>query len=484
MQQMKGSDSLFLYGDKPGQHQHISMIYVYDQSTASEGTVRFKKILEHLQSRLGTSRVFRQRLVSVPLDLDYPYWIEDPDFDIENHVRHIALPAPGDWRQFCIQVSRLHAQPLDMSRPPWEMYVIEGLDNASFLPKGAFAVLTKVHHVAVDGMTGVDITMALHDLEPDPAPVVVHDLWRPEQEPSTVDLLTRSFYNNTEKAVKSGFGLLRKLSGAATKPTALISKLTDNAEDKAPFTRFNRSISSHRVWDARVFPLEDIKAIKQVIPGATVNDVVLTICGGAMARYLESKNELPKQPLISMVPVNVRKESERGQSGNYVYLSRANLRTDIGDPLERLKAVTDEMTKLKAMNAVGAREMTDLQNCLPSTTMALASRTAAASIGPGRKYRESQNMIVTNVPGPQQPLYLCGARLLLFTGMAVITDNLAISHAVTSYDSQMIIAPLSDRKIMPDPGFYAECLEQAFIELKAAVCELKADIGVKGTQES
>ncbi len=163
MRQLSGSDAYFLYSDQPGKHQHVSTIYIYDPSTAPAGEVPFDTILEHVRSRLATSRLFRQKLVHVPFNLDYPYWVEDPHFELEFHVRHIALPKPGDWRQFCIQVARLHSRRLDMNRPVWEMYVIEGLDNVSFLPKGAFAVLVKVHHMALDDVTEDDFTVALHD---------------------------------------------------------------------------------------------------------------------------------------------------------------------------------------------------------------------------------------------------------------------------------------------------------------------------------
>ena len=184
MRQLSGSDAFFLYTDKPGQHQHISTIYLYDQSTAPGGTVRFKSILEHVRDRLSTSRIFRQKLVEVPLNLDYPYWIEDPHFSLEFHVRHIALPPPADWKKFCVQISRLHSRPLDLTRPVWEMYVIEGLDNISFLPKGSFAVVTKVHHAAIDDMTEEDFTTALHDLPSSLDPAELRLRWHPEVEPS------------------------------------------------------------------------------------------------------------------------------------------------------------------------------------------------------------------------------------------------------------------------------------------------------------
>ena len=160
MRQISGGDAFYLFTDKESRHQHISALYIYDPSTAKEKPLRFKTILNNIEDRLGSSPIFRQKLVNVPFNLDYPYWINDPEFDLEYHVRHIALPKPGDWRQLCIQVSRLHARSLDMTRPVWETYVIEGLDNIDFLPKGAFAILTKIHHVAIDGVDVSDYRLA------------------------------------------------------------------------------------------------------------------------------------------------------------------------------------------------------------------------------------------------------------------------------------------------------------------------------------
>jgi WS/DGAT/MGAT family acyltransferase len=474
MRQTTGGDAFFLFTDKQSRHQHISMLYVYDQSGVTDGPVRFKEILEHVRDRLGSSPVFRQRLVSVPLNLDYPYWINDPDFDLEFHVRHIALPKPGDWRQLCIQVSRLHSRPLDMSRPVWEMYVIEGLDNVDFLPKGSFAIMTKVHHVAIDGVSAAEMTMGLHDLEPYPATKRRPVRWRPEPEPGAVQLLAKAGLNNFSHARRTATTLAGKIS------KSLLSRSSGEQDGRteeavAPFTRFNQDISPHRVWDAARFSLDDFKKIKNAVPGATINDVVLTVCGGAMSCYLDSKHEAPDLSLTAMVPVSVRAEQEKGTGGNKVHLARTSLVTLEREPLERLAGVCTEMQHLKQMNAIGAREMVEMQEQLPAPTLLLAGRAIAAAVGPGKAYRSKHNMIVTNVPGPQQPLYFCGARLAMFTGLAVISDNLGISHAVTSYDGALVIAPLSDREMMPDPEFYRECLHRAFDELKQAAEKHMAD---------
>lgn len=483
MRQTTGGDAFFLYTDKQSRHQHISMLYVYDQSGVKDGPVRFKQILDFVRSRLGSSPVYRQRLVNVPLNLDYPYWINDPDFDLEFHVRHIALPKPGDWRQLCIQVSRLHSRPLDMSRPVWEMYVIEGLDNVEFLPKGSFAIMTKVHHVAIDGVAAAEMTMGLHDLEPYPEAERRTVRWRPEAEPHPAQLLLKAGLNNATRAQRTGLTIASKLRNSLRREKQVSEAGHDGAE-LAPFTRFNKEISPHRVWDAARFSLEDFKRIKSVVPGATINDVVLTVCGGAMSCYLDSKYETPDLSLTAMVPVSVRAADEKGTGGNKVHLARTSMQTLERDPLARLAAVSREMQHLKKLNAVGARELVEMQEQLPAPTLLLAGRAIAAATGPGRAFRAKHNMVVTNVPGPQQPLYFCGARLMMFTGLAVISDNMGISHAVTSYDGGLVIAPLSDRSMMPDPAFYIECMQRAFDELKQAAARQTTAVGKKTSGRS
>lgn len=191
MEQLSGMDASFLYFETPYAPMHIGSFMIYDPSTAPGGFVRFKDILANVESRLHLSRAFRQKLMHVPLNLDHPYWIEDTTFDLEFHVRHIALPKPGDWRQLCIQAARLHARALDMSKPPWEMYVIEGLDNVEGAPPGSFAVLTKIHHAMIDGVSGSEIQEFIHDIEADPKVKPEVQPWEPEPEPNPLDLMAR-----------------------------------------------------------------------------------------------------------------------------------------------------------------------------------------------------------------------------------------------------------------------------------------------------
>ena len=196
MQQLSPQDASFIYLETPHTPMHIGSVGIYDPSTAPGGFVRLKDILEFIGSRLSGARSFRRRLVRVPFDLDHPYWIEDPEFDIEFHVRPIALPRPGDWRQLCIQVARLHARPMDLSKPLWEFTIVEGLDNVEGLPPGCFALVSKVHHAAIDGMSGVEMSAAVHDLDAEMTPRDAEDRWQPENMPKVADLLARSYANS------------------------------------------------------------------------------------------------------------------------------------------------------------------------------------------------------------------------------------------------------------------------------------------------
>jgi WS/DGAT/MGAT family acyltransferase len=470
MRQLSGSDAFFLYSDKPGRHQHISTIYLYDPSTAPGGEVDFQTILEHVRERISTSRIFRQRLVDVPLNLDYPYWIHDQHFDLEFHLRHIALPQPGDWRQFCILASRLHARPVDLKRPVWEMYVIDDLDNVSWLPKGAFAVLVKVHQVAIDDVTEDDFTIALHDLAAVPEPEEAKRRWFSESEPGAGQLLALAWFNNAIKLVQSGQSLLDRMPGVG-EHSVDPGEVLHFDDEQAPRTRFDERISPHRVLAPFTFDTGELETINAAIPDATLNDVVLAICSGALRHYLEDKDELPKKSLYTLVPLHVHHASDEGIPGHRVQLIRARLMTHLEDPLERLAAIREEMAEVKALKPLSAAEMTQMQDILPSTAMTFAAKTIGARVGPGKRYRENHNTVISIHPGPAQPLYLCGARLVGYTAMAALMDNLGLSHTATSYDGKLTITPVCDRQMMPDPDCYYECLRASFEELRDAATE-------------
>ena len=283
MEQLSGMDASFLYFETAQAPMHIGSFAIYDQSSAPGGVVTFKGILSNIEKRLHLARCFRQRLVQVPFDFDHPYWIEDPSFDIEFHVRHIALPHPGDWRQLCIQVARIHARPLDLNKPLWEMYVIEGLDSVAGVPERSFAVFTKIHHAAIDGVSGAELAAAVHDLTPDAEPSPPNHDWVPEELPSFMGLVTRTALNNVRYPFRFAQALGRTAPGLAAMLQGASSADVEGS-GPVPRTRFNGTVSSHRVVEGRDFSLAEIREIRQCVPGSTVNVVVHTICSGALRR--------------------------------------------------------------------------------------------------------------------------------------------------------------------------------------------------------
>ena len=469
MQQLSAQDASFVYLETPHTPMHIGSVGIYDPSTAPGGFVRFKDILRFIEQRLPGARSFRQRLVRVPFDLDHPYWIEDPEFDIEFHVRHIALPKPGDWRQLCIQVARLHSRPMDLTKPLWEFTVVEGLDNIDGLPPGCFALVSKVHHAAIDGMSGVEMSAAVHDLDANMTPPEKPDGWRADNMPKVAELLTRSYFNSLIQPMRVMETIGRSLPGMA-KLTAQVGKgdVSIRNARPAPKTRFNGKVSAHRAWDAVPFKLSDIRAIKEQVDGATVNDVILAIVGGGLRTYLKDEGDLPKDTLTAMAPISVRGEGEKAALGNLVSAMVVGLGTQIEDPLERLRFVHDEAVNSKAMtNAVGARTLSDYSQLMPSALAGIAAR-LYTRVGAANAHAPVFNCVVTNVPGSRVPLYFCGARMVAMYGTGPVFDGMGLINTIYSYGPTVAISFTASRDAMPDPERYAAALRDAFAGLKKA----------------
>ncbi|MXP31784.1 wax ester/triacylglycerol synthase family O-acyltransferase [Erythrobacter jejuensis] len=460
-------DASFVALETPTSPMHIGSILIYNPETAPGGFVRFKDILGFFESRMQLSKTIRQRLVRVPFELDYPYWIEDPDFDLEYHVRHVALPKPGDWRQMCIQAARIFARPLDLTRPPWEFTVVEGLDNIPGVTPGSFAMVTKVHHAAIDGMSGIDLMEAMHTLDPNEAAPNAPDEWKPEKIPNPIELLGKSYLSaltnpmkQLEVAAKAAPGLANAIKGLATQDFKVSSDMI------APRSRFNRKISSGRVVEGRSVPLADIKAIRALVPGAKVNDVFLAIVGGALHRYLTEKDDLPKATLTAMAPISVRSKGEKGDMGNQVAAMVAPLGTHMEDPLERLQFVHDKTVNSKAMtDAMGARNMTEMSKVSPALFMALGAQ-LYTRLGLANRVGPPFSTVVTNVPGPPIPIYSSGARLESMMGLVCLTDGMGLGHVVQSYTDEATISFTACRKLLPDPEFYIQCIQNSFEEYR------------------
>ena len=470
MQQLSGQDAMFLHAELQGLPQHIGGVSIYDQSTAPGGLVRFKDILAIVKNRLHLSPIFTRKLLLAPGGWDNPYWMDDPHFDIEYHVRHIALPKPGDWRQLCILAGRIHSQPLDRTRPLWEMYVIGGLDGIEGLPKGSFAVLTKVHHAAMDGATGALFAAAIHDLSPQ---VRVYE----DQPPRVVRGISRfALAANTYKNTLRMPGQIFEFAKSSLPAWRRIQEGKKNNDfhtlDDKQATRFQGKISSHRVIGAVKLDFTEVRTVKSAVPGATINDAMLTIVAGAMRKYLGAKGELPDQTLVAGCPVDVRSDSERDSGGNMVGMMNVALRTDIEDPLERLNAVHKESQSAKAYaQALGPRIMMDVTDVVPGGVIALAIRAASAT-GLSES-TVTQNTVVTNVPGPPMQLYFAGAALVDAISLGPLLPNMGLFQivysSVVNKKGTITLSFTSCREMMPDPEFYAKCVRDSFADLQASV---------------
>jgi WS/DGAT/MGAT family acyltransferase len=467
MQQLSAQDAQFLYLETGNNLTHVMGVNIFDPATAPKGKVRFKDIIAHVESRLDCSPVFRRRLLRLPLDFDHPYWVADEFFDIEHHMFHGRLPDPGDWRQFCIHLSRHFSRPLDMNRPLWDMYVVEGLGRIKGLPKGAYAIATRVHHAAIDGASAMHFFSAMTDRDARGTPAIDLAPVRsaPATAPSTFTVLNRALVSNLQSPVKMASTLLR-LSPAIWSTVRRSFGPGGERGSKVPQTRFNRPVSPHKVFDAAIFSLHDLKQIKSRVEGATINDVVLAISAGALRKYLQHHGELPEVPLVAIAPINARTSPGEAETpGNRLSAMSVALPTYAENALERLRIVRDTTSHTKAAKSgISARLMTDLSRHVPAATLAGVARLVAG----GRFTAKFCNLFISNVPGPQKPLYMNGARMVHTFALAPLADGMGLFIATPSYNGEMSFNIISDREMLPDIEFFRHCLEESCAELLAA----------------
>ena len=475
MQQLTGLDAAFLALDSPTAYGHVGSVSVLDRPEGGEA-LTLERLTELIESRLHLVPLFRRRLVEVPFGLDQPYWIEDPDFDIEFHVRELALPVPGDDRQLAVQAARLHARPLDRRRPLWETYLIHGLHG------GRQAVYVKVHHAAIDGVSGNDLLAALMDTSPQPREVDEPDPWNPEAEPGAAQLLARSaaaLATNPVRAARFSVGIVRSLPAFVSSPARPWLPLIDRLllrRDRgvilsappliAPATPFNKNIGPHRRWAFTSVPLAEVKAIKNAA-AVTVNDVVMALCAGALRTWLQKHDALPEGPLVAAVPVSIRTEEQKGTQGNRVSSVIAPLPTHLADPAGRLAAVHDAMRAAKEQhNALPAELLTDIAQfsmpALANQASRLATRLRLVERVP------PFNLIISNVPGPTVDLYLCGARLDGVYPLSAIADGQGLNLTVLGSKGKLNFGALADRDLVPDVDLIIDALKDEIATLSAA----------------
>ncbi|MET0372686.1 MAG: wax ester/triacylglycerol synthase family O-acyltransferase [Rhizorhabdus sp.] len=464
MQQLSHQDAVFAYMETASTPAQLAWLNIYDPSTAPGGQADFDAILRHVEARLHTAPFYRQKLVFVPGNLAEPYWVDDEAFNLEYHVRHIALPPPGDWAQLCTLAARVFARPFDLSKPLWELYVIDGLDRVEGYPPGCFAVLAKMHHAAIDGVSGVDVTTWLHSPRPD-TPLPPRQAWHAEPRPSRLELVLRAMVSRAMNPGRRSRTIARSLPGIGRLLAAIeAGDLRKPRRRKIPPTRFSGPVGRYRVMAARRFRLEDVKPIRRLAPGSTVNDVVLAVVGGALRRYLLAHRELPPESLVSACPISVRTEAQSGQLGNQISFMFIGLATDCDDPAERLRSIRADTDNAKGFNErIGARTLTELSEIVPGALVGLGMRLSTRLLGGG-----VANTTVTNVPGPRQPLYLAGARALSQFALGPLLPSLGLFHTVLSYCGEVTLTVVADRDKLPDPDVYSRCIAESFAELAAA----------------
>jgi diacylglycerol O-acyltransferase len=445
-------DAGFLHQEDGGAHMHIGGLGVFEGPPP--GGEEFRR---HIESRLSLVPRYRQRIVEMPMGTGRPLWADDPAFRVGYHVRHTALPSPGSEEQLLTLTSRILSQRLDRTKPLWEMWLVEGLEG------DRWAVVGKTHHAMIDGVGGVDLLAALLDLTPDTTEVR-DDGWLPRRTPGPVGLVAAA----TRSGARQALGIARKGLGLALDPQRAVRQGLDTAAalaaaatplvNGAPPSLFNGTPGPHRTVAVVRTRLEDYKAVKRAT-GATVNDVVLAAVAGGLGRFLvERGTDVAGLQLRACVPVSVRSKDKEGAAGNEITIMSAPLPVGISDPERRLRLVHNAMQHLKhSRQAEGAKVMTSLENALPPAVLARASRLGFSS----RLY----NLLVTNVPGPQQPIYLLGRRLQELAPLAFLAPEHLLAIAIISYDGQVTYGLLADADALPDLDELAGHLEDSLAEL-------------------
>jgi diacylglycerol O-acyltransferase / wax synthase len=442
-------DASFLHQEGPSSHMHVGGLTLLEGPPPT-----LDEFLEQIRRRLHLVPRYRHKLAHThtALDSGRPVWIDDPSFNLEYHVRHTALPVPGDWGQLCNLTARIFSQQLDRSKPLWEMWLIEGLQE------DRFALISKTHHSLIDGIAGIDLATVLFDLSPEPPPIRHSGrAWEPHREPSTLELMGAG----ARGAVRVGVELVSGVLDALAHPERALANAREAAEgigeivwaglNPAPATPLNVDIGPHRRFVAVGSSLDDFKLVKKAFQ-CTVNDVVLAVVAGALRSFLISRGVRTEGlELRALVPVSVRADDEHNQLGNRIVVMRGPLPVYMSDPLQRLDFVKRSMDGLKeSKQALGAEVIANVQNFAPPTILAQASRLNFST----RLF----NLIVTNVPGPQFPLYVLGRKMLEAYPVAFLPQHHALAIAIMSYNGQMNFGLLGDLDALPDIDLFGESI--------------------------
>jgi diacylglycerol O-acyltransferase / wax synthase len=467
MQRLTGMDATFLYLETPTAPMHVSGVYVYDPSTAPH-EFGFESIKGEIERRLDLVPPYRQRLMEIPFQLHHPLWIEDPDFHLEHHLHRVALPAPGGRAELARLAADIHARPMDRSKPLWEFWYIEGLED------GHVALLGKTHHAAIDGASGVDISVNLLDTEPTPREIEPPETpWVPDRVPSDPELVGFALASLARQPI-SAFKAVRRTMGVALNLRRR-NRRPDVDPPPAPFTAprtsINDPVTPHRSFGVADVSLDDVKTIRKVF-GGTVNDVVLALCAGALRSYLDRRDEDPGKSMVAMCPVSVRTEDHKGSMGNKVSAMLTRLATDVDDPVERLRAIQGGTRNAKEQaGAVGADTLANWAEFAAPAVAAQAAR-LYSRMKVASRLRPLFNLVISNVPGPQFPLYFNGAKLVAWYPMGPVADMSGLNMTVMSYLGTIHFGLVACSETIDDVQSIADGVCDALDELlKAAEAE-------------
>jgi len=460
MERLGPQDASFIYLETPAVHQHVGGLAILDPSTRPDGGLRLEHLIEVVSSRLHLVPRFRQKVVLPPLPVARPVWIDDPNFDLDFHMRRAALPKPGGRLELIDYVQRVISRPLDRTKPLWELYLIEEMQD------GLTAILTKVHHAMIDGIAAIDLASAVYDFTPEPqilAPVV----WAPEQEPSAVDLLRDALADQLTHPVRSVLELAGRTLMTPSRVAREFAELAGGLLDVmsggmfAPPSPFNRRVGPNRRFAMVEAPVQTFRDIKRSL-GGTVNDAVLSTVAGGLHRLFRRRKEATKdRTLRAMVPVSVRSKDERGAMGNRVSSIVVDLPIGQMSAKKRLTLISEKTRYLKDSNyALGAEFLMNIGTWAPPTIHAMAARLAARS--------RLINLVVSNVPGPQVPMYIAGAKLLAQYPIMPIAESMGLSIAVTSLAGTMAFGITADWDTVPDIEFLADAMGDSMDELRKA----------------
>jgi diacylglycerol O-acyltransferase / wax synthase len=485
VRQLTSLDAQFLAMESRSTYGHVSGLAIYDPSTRPNGKLELADVCRLVGERIHMLPPFRWKLAEVPFGIDLPYWIEDPDFDIDFHVRDSAVPPPGNKQQVAETVARLVSRPLDRAHPLWELYVIHGIEGGKYV-----GMLTKVHHAAVDGVSGAEILGILLDLDPDGRDLPPKPDGFGERQPSQWEMLARGLAGVPSQPLRAAAALpatipnLPDLPGAQLVPgmgtlgnvTHAVRRRLRGSEAAeilgspgrltVPPTPFNGRISPHRRFAFDSLPLDRIKAIKNEL-GITVNDVVVATCATALREWLLERDELPDDPLVTMVPVSVRTPEQRGEFGNRVSAMIVPVPTNEADPRKRLMKTHDVLKDAKTRHkALPANVMQDATRFIPPALFTRANRVVAQLAGGVRPL----NFVISNVPGPAVPLYLAGARLVANYPVSVITDGVGLNITCLSYQDHVDFGIVVDRDMVDDAWPLMNAVRSGLADLDAVVC--------------